>query len=176
MVDSNINLKTPMGEVFLSSKWSSKVPDYRREIRTELYKKTKIASFLNLKKLPKSDDFFVSISHSKSLGGYALHLNKEIGFDVEDIERIRPEVIKRITLKKEGELFDENTSNYLWVIKEAAYKLMSGACDVMTEVEIKTVKEAGEHSYLGTLTVKGESAEFLCGEVGEASIFALVSK
>lgn len=175
MVDS-INLKTPLGEIFLSASWGSLVEGYRNEIRTELYKKTKDASFLDLEKIPKSNNFFVSISHSKSLGGYALHLKKEIGFDVEDVSRISPDVIKRISNGRDHELFNEETGKYLWVIKEAAFKLMSGSCDVMTEVEVKHFDKAGERSYLGTLTVKGESAEFLCGEVGEASVFALVKK
>jgi len=175
VVDS-INLKTPLGEIFLSANWGSLVDGHRNEIRTELYKKTKDASFLDLQKVPKSEQFFVSISHSKSLGGYALHLKKEIGFDVEDTERIKPEIIKRISTGKDDKLFDQYTSKYLWVIKEAAFKLMQGACDVMTEVEVQNFDKIGERSYLGTLAVKGLSADFLCGEVGEASIFALVKK
>ncbi len=174
MVDSNICLKTPLGEVFLSSEWSSVQEEYRKKIRTELYKKTKDASFLDLEKIPESDKFFVSISHCKSLGGYALHLKKDIGFDVEEVNRIQPEVIERISTDKDREIFKGENSKFLWVIKEAAFKMTSGRSDVMTEVEIETLDKVGERSYLGTLSVKGVKADFLCGEVGEGCIFSLV--
>ncbi len=175
-VDSNINLKTPMGEIFLSSKWSSSTPGHREEIRTELYKKTKEKSFLNLNELPRSENFFISISHTKSLGGYALHLNKEVGFDVEEVSRIKPNVVARISTQKDLELFNDENAHYLWVIKEAAFKMMKGECDVMTESQITQFNQVGERSYLGTLTIKGVQADFLCGEVGKTCVFALVKK
>lgn len=176
MVEKSICLKTPFGEIFLASDWSSSCQGHRESIRTELYKKTKDKSFLDLKQVPKSDIFFVSISHCRSLGGYALNLKKDVGFDVEDLKRIKPEIIKRISTEKDRELFTEKDCHFLWVIKEAAFKLMSCKGDVMSEVIIQSLDKVGEHSYLGTLTIKGVRAEFLCGEVGEACIFSLVKK
>lgn len=178
MVDSNICLKTPLGEVFLSSNWSSVQEGHRDNIRTELYKKTKDASFLDLEKTPGVDfdtkGVFVSISHCKALGGYALHLSKKIGFDVEEQERIKESVIERISTAHDRNFFTEEKAKFLWVIKEAAYKLFSCDIDVMTEVQIQTLDKAGDSSFLGTLLVRGHTVDFLCGEVGEASIFALV--
>lgn len=176
MVESSICLKTPFGEVFLSSDWSSSCEGHRDKIRTELYKRTKDSEFLDLSKIPKSDKFFVSISHCKSLGGYALNLKKDIGFDVEELKRIKPEIIQRIATQKDKEIFTDNDSYFLWVIKEAAFKLMSCEGDVMSEVEIKTLDKVGNHSYLGTLSIKGKPADFLCGEVGDGCVFSLVKR
>ncbi len=176
MVDSSICLKTPLGEVFLSSDWSSSCEEHRENIRMELYKKTKDKSFLDLKTIPKSDKFFVSISHCKALGGYALNLKKNVGFDVEELKRIKPEIIMRISTEKDRDIFIKNDLCFLWVIKEAAFKLMSCQGDVMSEVEIQSLDKVGDHSYLGTVSIRGEIANFLCGEVGEGCIFSLVRK
>lgn len=178
MVDSNICLKTPLGEIFLSSDWSSMHEEYRKKIRTELYKKTKDSTFLNLEETPgidfKSEKFLISISHCKSLGGYALHLKDNIGFDIEEVGRIKLEVVNRISTEEDRSFFTDENNKFLWVIKEAAFKLMSGSGDVMSEVQIQSLDKVGERSYAGVLSVSRKPADFFCGEVGEGCIFSLV--
>ncbi len=174
MTALNICLKTSLGEVFLSSDWSSKKKDYRKKIRTQLYKKTKNASFLNLKTLPKSNKFFLSISHCKSLGGYALYLKKEIGFDIEEMSRITPKIIKRISTQKNQLFFNKENQKFLWVIKEAAFKFMPDKKN-LPKMQIKTLDKTSKGFYEGTLSLRGESANFLCGAVGESCIFSLVT-
>ena len=173
-MDKKISLKTPFAEVFLSSDWSSAVPKYRDEIRIELYKKSRDASVLDLKKLPKSDKFFVSISHCKSLGGYALNLKEPIGFDVEEKQRLTAENIMRISTEQERALFGEDLQDYLWPIKEAAFKRFEGAVGVITDVKALEFKKVNEQTFEGLLDVKGQTLKFLCGTVGPHCIFALV--
>lgn len=172
-MDKKISLKTPFAEVFLSSDWSSSVPKYRDEIRIELYKKSRDKNVLDLDKLPKSDKFFVSISHCKALGGYALNLKEPIGFDVEEKERLTAENITRISTEQERQIFGEH-QNYLWSIKEAAFKRFEGAVDVITEVKALDLKKVNEQTFEGLLDVKGQTLKFLCGTVGPSCIFALV--
>lgn len=173
-MDKKISLKTPFAEVFLSSDWSSLKPKYRDEIRIELYKKTKNAEHLDLTKIPKSDNFFVSISHCKSLGGYALNLKEPIGFDVEQKERLSAETIERISSEKERALFGSEFVNCLWPIKEAAFKRFEGGLDVITDVAVVEVKEVSNKTFEGLLDVKGQTLQFLSGPVGQDCVFALV--
>jgi phosphopantetheinyl transferase (holo-ACP synthase) len=173
-MDKKISLKTPFAEVFLSSDWSSSQAKYREEIRIELYKKTRNAEHLDLTKLPKSDNFFVSISHCKSLGGYALNLKEPIGFDVEQKERLKLSSIERISSDVERALFESEFVNYIWPIKEAAFKRFEGGIDVITDVTVKEAKEVSTKTFEGLLDVKGQTLQFLSGPVGLDCIFALV--
>ncbi len=175
MKASNIRLKTSLGEIFLSSDWSSEQKDHRKKIRAQLYKKTKNISFLNLETLPKLDNFFFSISHCKSLGGYAVYFKKKMGFDIEEKKRITPKVISRISTKKDRLFFNKGNEEFLWVIKEAAFKFISHKKIVMSEMQINTLSKTSEGSYLGTLCVRGACVDFLCGEIGESCIFSLAA-
>jgi len=169
-----ISLKTPFAEVFLSSDWSSRQPKYRDEIRIEIYKKTRNAEHLNLDKLPKSDHFFISISHCKSLGGYALNLKEPIGFDVEQKDRLKKDTLERISKPEERALFPQSHVNCLWPIKEAAFKRFEGGVDVISDAQVVKVKEVSTHTFEGLLNVKGQTLKFLTGPVGTDCVFALV--
>jgi len=173
-MDKKISLKTPFAEVFLSSDWSSSQSKYREEIRIELYKKTRNAEHLDLTKLPKSDNFFISISHCKSLGGYALNLKEPIGFDVEQKERLKPEFIDRISTAGERAMFGDEFLPYLWSIKEAAFKRFEGDIDVITEVQVTEAKEISPKTFEGLLSVNEQTLQFLSGPVGTDCVFALV--
>jgi len=173
-MDKKISLKTPFAEVFLSSDWSSSQPKYRDEIRIELYKKTRNAEHLDLTKIPKSDNFFVSISHCKSLGGYALNLKEPIGFDVEQKNRLSTETIERISSDEERALFNAEFQNYLWPIKEATFKRFEGGLDVITDVKLSEARKVSNNTFEGLIDVKGHTLQFLSGPVGQDCVFALV--
>ena len=173
-MDKQISLKTSFAEVFLSSDWSSSVADHRKEIRLELYKKSRDAKVLDLNQVPQFDDFFVSISHCKSLGGYALNLKEPIGFDVEQRERISLKSIERISSEQERGLADEDFQKLLWPIKEATFKRFQGEVGLITEAEVKSVKSIAHQTYEGLIKVREQSLKFLAGPVGKDCVFALV--
>jgi phosphopantetheinyl transferase (holo-ACP synthase) len=180
MVDENICLKTSLGEIYLSSKWSSEKENHRKLIRHELYKKSKNADFLNLKKTPGVDinikNFFVSISHSKDLGGYALHLTQPVGFDVESKNRITDGIVDKLVNSEIEKELSSDEKKLLWVIKEASFKACSGKAKVMTDVNIKQMSSAGDRSFSGIAEVNGVTIEFLCGDVGKDCFFAIAKE
>lgn len=92
-------------------------------------------NLLDLKKLPKSEKLFFSISHSPAGSGFVAYKNP-IGFDIEKTQRTKKHsLINRISTKKEQELFGENWF-LIWSIKEAAFKRLS-----QNSVDIKTVSQ-----------------------------------
>ncbi len=107
-------------EVVLRSDWGSKNPDYRERLHGELRKRMATA-------YPFSDS---SISHCQSMGGFAFtkfdsdHVI-QIGFDIEEIDRVRPEVARRICVT-EREFTAAPSPASLWTAKEAAFKSLKG--------------------------------------------------
>ncbi len=107
-------------EIVLRPNWGSTHADYRESLHGELKKRM-------AKAYPFSDS---SISHCPSMGGFAFttfdsnHV-LQIGFDIEEDARVRPETAKRIceTLK-EYQAAPSNAS--LWTAKEAAFKCLKG--------------------------------------------------
>lgn len=104
------------------------------------------------KPLVKIQNIFISISHSRSLGGYILSLNP-IGFDLEEKSRINQKIVSRISLQQE--IQTSPRPEFLWVAKEATFK----CCIHLNESYLKTNNLSNSRTYVETFqkpTVIGE--------------------
>ncbi len=113
----------------LDTEWSAKNPNYRQNIRhclaTKLsshFSRVQLAQLYDLNRRPEASDRFISISHCKLLGGFALSQFR-VGFDVEETQRISQAILKRVC--DESELQDCPQLEFLWVAKEAGFKALS---------------------------------------------------
>lgn len=118
--------------IVVRSDWGSNSAHYRESIHVDL--KKQIA-----KACPFSDS---SISHSQGLGGYVLSIfdtNRayQIGFDIEETRRVRPELAKRVSYSEEEFTSSESPAS-LWVAKESSFKCLKGPKQplVVSEIEI----------------------------------------
>lgn len=115
--------------LMLIDKFNSQEKNYRLAIRNKIIElhiselsSEDIFNLQNLSAPPQLNEKFVSISHCQSLGGFIMS-SQPVGFDIEEITRIKPDVIQRISqdveIKSAPQLF------YLWPAKEAAFKALS---------------------------------------------------
>ncbi len=109
-----------------STHWGSSSPDYRTELRRSLNKYFQVyhpdqvnPTLTDLKKLPVTEKFFISISHCPEFGGFVI-CTKPVGFDVERLDRLKKEIIERVCSEKE--LADAPEPQLLWSAKEAVFK------------------------------------------------------
>jgi phosphopantetheinyl transferase len=150
--------QVPGLEFHLDPKWASTYVDHRLNIRRHLYKKTKLKSVLDLDQIPKALELktdlqtvkFVSISHSPVLGGFVLS-SKQIGFDLEQNQRLSPSVLKRISDDDERQMLPAHMQSALWTIKESVYKCPKEISSNMVAVKIKSA-EVVKNKYLKTLS------------------------
>jgi phosphopantetheinyl transferase (holo-ACP synthase) len=107
-------------EVHLRPVWGSQNPGFRENIHGDL-------KSLMAKAYPLSDS---SISHSRTLGGFAFTQFDydqlcQLGFDLEETERVSHEVSRRICATQEE--YDKAPSDAaLWSAKEACFKALKG--------------------------------------------------
>jgi 4'-phosphopantetheinyl transferase len=126
-------------EVVLRADWGSQNPDYRERLHGELKKRM-------AKAYPFSDS---SISHCQSLGGFAFttfdsdHVI-QIGFDIEEDERVRPEIARRVC-QTDTEFQSAPSPASLWTAKEAAYKALKGPKQplVVSDLEVTNWQTLG---------------------------------
>lgn len=87
------------------------------------------------KPLLKLDQHFISLSHSKSRGGY-LVAPFPCGLDTEQISRVSPKIVGRIA--SEIELGKAPKPAYLWAAKEAVFKALHAfeQPEIMAQIEI----------------------------------------
>lgn len=145
-------------EFHLDPKWASTYVDHRLNIRRHLYKKTKLKSVLDLDQIPKVLQLkedpeilkYVSISHSPVLGGFVLS-SKQIGFDLEQKQRLSPSVLKRISDEDERQMLPAEMQSSMWTIKESVYKCPENISSNMVAVKIKSA-EVLENKYLKTVS------------------------
>ena len=115
--------------LLLSDKYSSQEKNYQLNIRNKIIEMNAaelssedVFNLQNLNTLPRLKEKSVSISHCASLGGFVLS-SQFVGFDIEEIPRIKADVIQRISqdieIKSAPQLF------YLWPAKESAFKALS---------------------------------------------------
>ena len=113
----------------LSEKYSSQEKNYQLSIRNKIIEMNAVGlsaeDVFNLKNLntpPRLKEKSVSISHCASLGGF-ISSSQFVGFDIEEIPRIKTDVIQRVSqdieMKSAPQLF------YLWPAKESAFKALS---------------------------------------------------
>jgi phosphopantetheinyl transferase (holo-ACP synthase) len=87
----------------------------------------------------------ISVSHSPTVGGFALLSSREgvIGFDIEDADRVTEKVAKRI--EADGEKRPEDLAPELfWAAKEAAYKSLRGPGQPAVLTDLRLAKWAAD--------------------------------
>lgn len=88
---------------------------------------------LDLSRRPHVDGWYVSVSHSGDVGGWVAS-RTPIGFDVERIARLRPELIARVATP--DEIAAAPDPKWLWPAKEAAFKAMDPQPETMPQIQI----------------------------------------
>lgn len=125
-------------EIQLCEEWSSQFDDSRIKIRKYIFEHFEPnEQLLDLNLTPNLLNFSLSISHNKLLGGFALTSRSiNLGFDVEVKDRVRIDLVARVSKKQELETAPGAAA--LWVAKEAAFKSLRGEAQpkTLSEVEI----------------------------------------
>jgi hypothetical protein len=137
-------------EIYLSPELSSSRGDYRRVLRARLADALALTAqdrerLRDLSVVPRLSRGCVSISHCRSLGGWAYSSTaSRLGFDIEQMDRARPEVVVR--QGRPEELKEAPHPAALWTAKEAAFKYLFGDGQPLTAKAI----EIGEWSDAGS--------------------------
>lgn len=116
--------------------WGSQMKDHREKIRQDLevrFKDQSKSDLLNLQVLPELRRGYVSISHSKGLGGYA-YSDFFVGFDIEVNARVKPETAARISRMEEVASAPDMPA--LWCAKEAVYKALAWTRQPTTVIDL----------------------------------------
>ncbi len=127
-------------DFFCDLKWASTYSEHRIKLRKQIYKQTKNKSVLDLKQRPSLIDQEISISHCPKIGGFVISKNK-IGLDLEQYQRLSPNLIQRITTNDELKKIGEDQLQIIWTVKESAFKSSGGLAKLMSEVQILNNKE-----------------------------------
>ena len=148
----------------VDSRFSSLLADARPQIRQDivanyssLLSSSEKRVILNLEALPFAQNLFFSISHNKSVGGYAT-CDQIIGFDLEEISRLSIDTISRVCTSSEMAACPD--FRLLWSAKEAAFKT-SKQLLVMADIEITSWMQVDDISYFeatcrkASLKIKG---------------------
>lgn len=123
-------LALPELEISVSPNWKSdKSIGPRQLLRESLAEKLKAlsptvdsSSVRDLAHLPHHPNYSISISHCRALGGFALIPKPHaIGFDIEEIHRVKETVAERIGNAKDAK---PPTPAHLWAAKEALFKCL----------------------------------------------------
>ncbi len=156
------DLHIPTLEIILYPEFAAAGPAGRLKIREEIIAALKsdeieAQTLRMLEHVPDLAHASVSISHSRSLGGFALTRapKPSIGFDVEDISRIHARAVARIS--KPEEL--TQAAARVWVAKEAAFKALKGKPKVITALTTHAWRSvsAGENLSLWSCEVHEDS-------------------
>lgn len=127
-------------------RFSSVQADSRPQIRQDivsnyspLLSSSEKRAILNLDTLPVVENLFFSISHNKSIGGYAA-CDRKIGFDMEEVSRITSENVGRVCSAAEVAACPD--FKLLWSAKEATIKALKQLL-VMSDIEIISWTQEG---------------------------------
>ncbi len=122
-------LDLPHIEGFISPDFASHKKNHRHLIRQSLFQKMfqltnkPFYEGLNILKPPlKFKNYFISISHSKKIGGYVIAPNQSIGFDIEETSRCKKHLYEKIISKEKEQ---QTEVSILWTLKEASVKSLS---------------------------------------------------
>lgn len=103
--------------------FASSEPQHREKIRASLEAQFGNRRLLDLKLRPSTDGWSISVSHCRTVGGWAaVPQPRRIGFDLELSERIREEAVARVATPEE--IQKAPRFHYLWCAKEAYYKAL----------------------------------------------------
>lgn len=140
-VDQNFRL-------ILDQNWNSKNAEHRKEIReclsTEFsahFSREQLVMLSDLNWLPQASSGYFSISHCRTLGGFAFSKFK-CGFDMEESKRISLDILKRTSSSEELE--NVPRAEFLWGAKESGYKALS---DTVSNLVISDLHCTGWESH-----------------------------
>ncbi len=119
------HLGEPFIELDMKSEWSSQTAGYRQRIRQYIFDRyCQEDRILNLEEPPDLSKGAISISHGKTLGGFAYIPHQGcIGFDIEEHRRLNKDNLKGYSANKKEES-EAPTHSALWTAKEAAFKCL----------------------------------------------------
>lgn len=126
-------LMMPELELVVSEKWrSGKTVEFRQLLRDSLASKLAMlapskdpSSVRELSHLPEHPLFEISISHCRAMGGYVLVPKPHcVGFDIEEIARVKETVAERVTNAKDTKA---PSAAHAWAAKEAIYKCLNSS-------------------------------------------------
>lgn len=152
----------------LDFNWSSANPDNRKLLRQYIYEHIdRNPDILDLAKIPKLPQGSVSISHSRTWGGFIYTSTQlQIGFDTEINERLNINNISRVSLSRE-EVISSPSPCALWTAKEAAFKSLLTSSEqplVSKDIEIGQWKKLENNIYsCKGISVSGEKISGLYG-------------
>lgn len=126
--------------------WGSAAANHRTMIRQDAGSALHV-DLSDLKSIPRPKDWSISISHAKGLGAWiAIKRQALLGFDIELNERIKPEIIERVSTKEE--IVAAPNPNFIWCAKEAYYKALEEAQPAaVTQLEIFGWETLGENLF-----------------------------
>lgn len=144
-------LSLPNLKIGLDPAWASTQKNHRQLLRTGILNAVQATaadqeSILNLNRVPRPQAFKVSISHSPDLGGFALcHGEVEIGFDIENLLRIKTPIVARVSSKYELE--SAPFAAALWSAKESALKAVDHGqgTNLISEISISAWKNLSKN-------------------------------
>lgn len=115
----------------------------------------------------------ISISHCKVLGGFIFSMDScmSIGLDIEEVKRVRSDVIARLSQKKE--IQQAPTDALLWVAKESSFKCLpqDADCFLLSHVHISNWNILQFKAYSFDFQIKsfhGKGIAFLEGDLAIA--------
>lgn len=154
----------------LSPKYASSAPDYRFKLRADLHERFQEPRLLDLNRRPELPSGFVSISHCRTLGGYALSKHP-VGFDIEESSRVEWRFIERIW----NPLDEKGPYPALhWCAKEAVFKAMGAQQPaVISEIGIQLWKPLTNGDY--SFSFNGEEGVALTFSSWSLALFGSVS-
>lgn len=153
----------PESKGLCSEQWSAGQQSYRSLLRQSIAQtlnlnesQSKIVN--NLEQPPQLKEWSVSISHCPIWGGWlAVPRPAQIGFDIELLKRLRPEVIERISTQEE--LKNAPDRRLIWGAKEAFYKALEKKQPptiLDLKIENWNKQAPNQYSFRGHSTQSGE--------------------
>lgn len=137
-------LGEPSLQLELSNQWRmTSAAGFRGEIRAALKRRLLEQGYslnqtiLDLAQVPSSEQVSISISHCPLLGGFALVRKPiQVGLDVEQRDRIKPRIVKRVSTAEE--VSNAPFLDFLWVAKESVFKACLGICQpaVISDIRV----------------------------------------
>ena len=148
-------------QILLRDEWKSTALDYRDLIRRFLFENFSAdKSILDLSQRPLLPQGSVSVSHSSLCGGFAITTvpGVSLGFDIEENERMREQVVARVSSSEELETAPSLAA--LWAAKEAAFKSFPKGVQppVMSSISVNSWKKADDGFYTCEAQINSHSA------------------
>ena len=172
--EMGVVLKIPHFSSRVQIKWGSGEENYRHNIRRGICEAMTVRqelslegehNLMDLKNLPRLTDYEISISHSEELGGFVMGYQCGLlGFDLEGVNRVKEEHIKRVSTCQE--VSEAPSAGALWVAKEAAYKALRHKLhlSLMSDLQISHWQFQGKFCRYLVVAVKGERQVSPLGE------------